>query len=138
MVPPRNKAKRLSSVNNTTKTSHHHHHHHHHHHRDHCESWLELSTTNTKILQSAKQKLFCMAKIMPVFHLQAVTKVIPDFDSNDPMKTLFCLFCGIYFLFGVRFYPRWLLQVYSMEKMVGFFRVFVYLSYSSCFNRFLN
>ena len=28
--------------------------------------------------------------------LQAVTKVIPDFDSNDPMKKLFCLFCGIW------------------------------------------
>ena len=31
MVPARNKAKRLSSVNHTTKTIHHHHHHHHHH-----------------------------------------------------------------------------------------------------------
>ena len=30
MVPARNKAKRLSSVNHTTKTIHHHHHHHHH------------------------------------------------------------------------------------------------------------
>ena len=34
MVPPGNKAKRLSLVNRTTKTIHHHHHHHHHHHRD--------------------------------------------------------------------------------------------------------
>ena len=32
MVPARNKAKHLSSVNHTTKTINHHHHHHHHHH----------------------------------------------------------------------------------------------------------
>ena len=32
MVPARNKAKSLSSVNHTTKKIHHHHHHHHHHH----------------------------------------------------------------------------------------------------------
>ena len=31
MVPARNNAKRLSSVNNITKAIHHHHHHHHHH-----------------------------------------------------------------------------------------------------------
>ena len=40
MVPPGNKAKCLSSVNQTTKTFHHHHHHHHHHHQIRIQSTI--------------------------------------------------------------------------------------------------
>ena len=50
MVPVRNKAKHLSSVNHATKTIHHHHHHHHHHQQD-CQPHHVLTNSSQKASQ---------------------------------------------------------------------------------------
>ena len=56
MVPPGNKAKCLSSVNQTTKTFHHHHHHHHHHQciHSHFISSLSRSERDSWITEASK------------------------------------------------------------------------------------
>ena len=69
-----------------------------------------------------------------------MAKVIPDFDSNNPIDPIILLIHVLSILKNL-FYIwsevlSYIPNLGSMERMVRFFMGVEYLSYNSCFNRF--